>query len=301
MDFKQLRSFVAVADCGSFTQAASMLYASQPTVSAHIRQLEEELHARLFLRTTKSLSITPRGRELYAYAAQILSLQDRLLSTWVQDEAAIRLGASTIPASCILPEVLPAFRAQHPEAVFSIGQSNSAGVLAGLRAGRFELGLTGMEEREGELVFSPFFSDRMALLLPNTPHYRALLAANTPPGEILRTEPLLLRAAGSGSRKCVDAYFKEVGLAPAQLHIAALLDDQLSILRLVSAGLGVSILSGKAAQEACAQGAVLAHPLCAASAARRLYLVWRKADAPRAQTLAFVEFLRNFYAQRKGE
>ena len=41
MDFKQLRSFVAVADCGSFTQAAAKLYASQPTVSAHIRQLEE--------------------------------------------------------------------------------------------------------------------------------------------------------------------------------------------------------------------------------------------------------------------
>ena len=47
MDFKQLRSFVAVADCGSFTQAAAQLYTSQPTVSAHIRQLEEELQQRL--------------------------------------------------------------------------------------------------------------------------------------------------------------------------------------------------------------------------------------------------------------
>ena len=56
MDFKQLRSFVAVADCGSFTQAAAQLYTSQPTISAHIRQLEEELQQRLFLRTTKSLS-----------------------------------------------------------------------------------------------------------------------------------------------------------------------------------------------------------------------------------------------------
>lgn len=80
MDFKQLRSFVAVADCGSFTQAAAQLYTSQPTISAHIRQLEEELQQRLFLRTTKSLSITPHGRELYDYAVQVLSLQDRLLA-----------------------------------------------------------------------------------------------------------------------------------------------------------------------------------------------------------------------------
>ena len=84
MDFKQLRSFVAVADCGSFTQAAAQLYTSQPTISAHIRQLEEELQQRLFLRTTKSLSITPHGRELYDYAVQVLSLQDRLLAGWRQ-------------------------------------------------------------------------------------------------------------------------------------------------------------------------------------------------------------------------
>ena len=104
MDFKQLRSFVAVADCGSFTQAAAKLYASQPTVSAHIRQLEEELHETLFLRTTKSLAITPRGRELYDYAVHVLDLQEQLMRAWAQDERTIRLGASTIPSSCILPE-----------------------------------------------------------------------------------------------------------------------------------------------------------------------------------------------------
>ena len=60
-------------------QAAAKLYASQPTVSAHIRQLEEELHETLFLRTTKSLAITPRGRELYDYAVHVLDLQDDAL------------------------------------------------------------------------------------------------------------------------------------------------------------------------------------------------------------------------------
>ena len=107
MDFKQLRSFVAVVDCGSFTKAAARLYTPQPTVSAHIRQLEDELHERLFLRTTKSLAITPRGRELYEYAAHVLSLQDRLLSSWSEDQHLIRLGSSTIPSAYILPELLP--------------------------------------------------------------------------------------------------------------------------------------------------------------------------------------------------
>ena len=157
MDFKQLRSFVTVADCGSFTQAAVRLYTSQPTVSAHIRQLEDELHETLFLRTTKSLAITARGQELYDYAVHVLELQDQLLDAWAQDEHTIRLGASTIPSAYILPEVLPPFRAQHPDAVFSVLQSDSAGVLQQLRAGRFELGFAGAQEQSPELVFLPFF------------------------------------------------------------------------------------------------------------------------------------------------
>ena len=82
MDFKQLRSFVTVVELGSFTRAAERLYTSQPTVSAHIRALEEELHERLFLRTTKSLEITRRGKELYDYAVHILALQDKLTASW---------------------------------------------------------------------------------------------------------------------------------------------------------------------------------------------------------------------------
>ena len=296
MDFKQLRSFVAVADCGSFTLAAARLYSSQPTVSAHIRQLEDELRETLFLRTTKSLSITPRGRELYDYAVHVLDLKDQLLATWTQDEKTVRLGASTIPSSYILPELLPRYRALHPDAVFSIHQSDSAGILAGLRAGLFSLGFTGAEEPAADLSFLPFFRDRMVLIAPNNDRYRALLDRNTPVRELLRQEPLLLREAGSGSQKCADAFFEAEGLRAESLHVTARLNDQQSIKNLVAAGLGISIISGKAAQEDCRTGKLLAFPLAGKSAGRSLYLVWRKAEALRAPVLSFIEFVRDFYA-----
>lgn len=53
MEFKQLEAFVAVVDYGSFSEAARRLYLTQPTISAHIRSLEEELHSKLIIRTTK--------------------------------------------------------------------------------------------------------------------------------------------------------------------------------------------------------------------------------------------------------
>ncbi|MFR6467702.1 MAG: LysR family transcriptional regulator [Ruminococcus sp.] len=53
MEFKQLEAFVAVVDYGSFSEAARRLYLTQPTISAHIRSLEDELHMKLIIRTTK--------------------------------------------------------------------------------------------------------------------------------------------------------------------------------------------------------------------------------------------------------
>ena len=85
MDFKQLRSFTAVVQYRSFTKAAEKTYLSQPTVSAHIRMLEEELHTRLLIRDTKNLEITPKGWELYECAVHILELQDHLLQRWAEE------------------------------------------------------------------------------------------------------------------------------------------------------------------------------------------------------------------------
>ena len=61
MEFKQLEAFVAVVDYGSFSEAARRLYLTQPTISAHIRSLEDELHMKLIIRTTKKTTITPKA------------------------------------------------------------------------------------------------------------------------------------------------------------------------------------------------------------------------------------------------
>ena len=71
MELKQLQSFCAVVKYRSFTKAAEKLYLSQPTISTHVRQLEEEFQTSLIIRTTKSVEVTPRGQELYECACNI--------------------------------------------------------------------------------------------------------------------------------------------------------------------------------------------------------------------------------------
>lgn len=295
MDFKQLRSFVTVVELGSFTRAAERLYTSQPTVSAHIRALEEELHERLFIRTTKSLEITKRGRELYDYAVHILTLQDKLTASWAQDEMTIRIGTSTIPSAYILPEVLPQFRQSHPDTHFVIHQSDSRGILGGLFSGQFDLGLVGMKTAEDNVVFTPFYADEMMLITPNVPRFSALVGKTSAVSEILLGEPLLMREDGSGSQKCVDDYLSTSGIDPSALHIAARLNDQESVKNLVAGGLGVAIISQKAIQEELKHGKLLSFPLGCRSAQRMFYLVQRKGDILSAQGKAFADFVLHFY------
>ena len=167
MDFKQLQSFVAVVKYKSFTKAAEQLYIAQPTISAHIRQLEEEFSKRLVIRSTRSVEVTPRGWELYECAKTILELRDNLIQTWNDEEKQIiRLGASTIPSAYILPEILPEFGKMYPEVYFVVNQIDSQGVVQGLLHGNYDLGLVGMELEQEQLAFVPFYRDRMVLITP---------------------------------------------------------------------------------------------------------------------------------------
>ena len=81
MDFKQLESFVAVVDEGSFSNAAERLQLSQSMVTIHVRNLEAELGTRLLNRTTRSMELSSDGRTYYYYAKQMLKLTD-LLRDW---------------------------------------------------------------------------------------------------------------------------------------------------------------------------------------------------------------------------
>ena len=94
MDFKQLESFVAVVDEGSFSNAAERMQLSQSMVTIHIRNLENELGTRLLNRTTRSMELTGDGRTFYYYAKQILKLnRDSMfaLTRANQDEKAAAL------------------------------------------------------------------------------------------------------------------------------------------------------------------------------------------------------------------
>ena len=86
MNLKQLEAFARVAECGSFSKAAKMLYLTQTTVRAHIASLEKELKARLFVRNTKEVSLSEEGKVLYQYARQMIELEKTIEQVFLKGE-----------------------------------------------------------------------------------------------------------------------------------------------------------------------------------------------------------------------
>ena len=297
MEFKQLESFAAVVRLNSFTKAAESLYMSQPTISTHIRALEEELGTRLIMRTTKNIEVTPEGVKLFEYAVNILELRDRMVSECSEGaKKIIHLGASTIPSAYILPEILPEFGKLYPNAFFVIHQTDSRGVVEGLTDGVYDVGLIGMPCEKESIYSVPFCKDRMVLITPVSEQYLNYQAERAEPVEILRNSPVILRERGSGSKKSADFFLEQAGLSDSQLQVSARVNDPEAIKNLVAGGLGVSIISMRAARNFLREKRILAFELTDKTDSRDLYVTCRRDQMDRSTVRDFMDFITKYYA-----
>ena len=297
MEFKQLESFAAVVRLNSFTKAAESLYISQPTISTHIRALEDELGTRLIMRTTKNIEVTPEGMKLFDYAVNILELRDRMVGECSAGaRQIIHLGASTIPSAYILPEILPRFGKLNPNAFFIIHQTDSKGVAEGLSDGIYEVGLIGMPCEKDTLRCVPFCKDRMVLITPVSEEFLSAQAQGVSPVEILRRSPVILREKGSGSKKSADYFLEQAGLSDEQLQVSARVNDPEAIKNLVAGGLGVSIISKRAAKNFLQEKRILAFELPEHANSRDLYVICRRDQADRSPVKEFMEFITKYYS-----
>lgn len=299
MEFRQLESFCAVVRYQSFTKAAEKLYISQPTISTHIRMLEQEFNSRLIIRTTKNIEITPHGKKLFACAQKIFTLKNDLIQKWSEEnKKIIRIGASTIPADYILPEVLPLFCQKYPDIQLHIHQNDSGNILQSILNGKFTIGMVGMKSFEKELDFVPFFHDEIVMITPkqeNFLHFSQKAFNQDDLISLLKKETIILREQGSGSKKRLESYFEQINLSEKSLNIIARLNDQESIKKLVASGLGISFISAKAITDA---DNLLTIKLPENNLTRSLYFAYHKDYILKEHILSFIKFVQKFYAKK---
>ena len=299
MEFKQLEAFVAVVENKSFSEAARQLNLTQPTISAHIQTLEQELNSRLLIRTTKKLTITQRGLQLYDCASNMLNMRKNIIDEFTgHNKKIIDLAVSTIPSSYLLPEILGAFTKQISDIYFHPWQSDSLGAVSRVLDGSVDLALIGNTFDEPDCCFIPFRQDKLVIATPVNDHYLQL-EKKSKSGALefsdFLKEPFIMRETGSGTKKEIDRYLEERNIPASSLRIVARMNDLEAIRKSVAGGLGISILSACSARDLADTHQILMFPLNSEKAVRTFYIVYSKNRILKPHVKQFLKFVKDFY------
>ena len=220
-DFR-LKVFHTVAVKLSFTKAASGLFISQPAVTKHIHELEQQLGLPLFKRNGNSIALTAAGQVLLQYSEKIFDTYAALESELAQlndiTGGSLRIGASTTIAQNILPRILALFKKAYPSISFSFVQGNTDSITLQVIAEKLDIGLVEGNSHFPQVAYEPFTKDEIVLVTRSNGNL-AKRTEITP--QELTSIPLVLREQGSGTLDVVYKALAQVKISPKDLQIEA--------------------------------------------------------------------------------
>ncbi|MEG0797381.1 MAG: LysR family transcriptional regulator [Acidaminococcaceae bacterium] len=245
-----LKTLVAVVECQGFTKAATVLNLSQPSVSLHIKRLEEEFGLVLLQRSQqqKKFVVTAAGQHLYERSKQLLRLYADTkteLAEYAQGtRGKLHIGATLTIGEYFLPAFLGRFCAENPTLDVQVSIANTAAICQKVAAFEVNIGLIEGRAEYGKFVQEEFYRDELVLIAPVT----ATVASADPSKAVWIT-----REEGSGSRQEWERYLTEQQLSPRNTIVFS---SNYAVKEAVSNGLGLALVSEHIARQAEARGEV---------------------------------------------
>lgn len=294
LDLHKLEIFYWVAELRSFSQAADLLSLRQPTVSAHIQELEQSVGGKLLYRIRGRVSLTPLGQLLAERAKNLLAFKRETVAAVELFHGTLSgelwIGGSNIPGEYFLPQRLGAFTKKYPAVRPILRIGDSAGIIDDLLDGKVELAVVGYKAEDSRLRFEKIWDDEMILAVPKDHPWGRRKSIQV---SDLKTEKFISRERGSGTLESMRQLLAKSGEpADGVLTISMELGSTEAIKEAVLAGYGISILSRIAIRQELADGRLVEVPIRDLVMERGFYEVYhgRRPLHPNAQ--AFRDFLR---------
>ncbi len=293
-DLVRLKSFLYAAEQMSFTEAARLLHLTQPTVSHHIKGLEQELGVSLFDRTGARLRLTDAGRFLLPRARKIVrqynSMQELMASLEEDTVGHLRIACSTTCGKYLLPQFAARFKERHPGVEVTIFSCTSEDIVPRLLGGEAELGVVSYEARQQGIDAQEFFVDAISLLVPTEHPWTRWPAVD--PTDLLE-EKIIIREPTSGTLRVMLSELAKHSLSLDDLDIFLELGNAEAIVMTIAAGFGVSFVSRLAAACSRNRGEVIEVPVAGLQLRRQIYMIRRSLETPVPAREAFWEFIHH--------
>lgn len=241
MEIRQLRAFVAIAELGTFTAGAQRVHVTQAAISMQIRQLENELGAKLFIRAPRRVMLTEAGEQLLERARQILRDHDAAIDEIAElagaERGRLRIGsASAMVATDVLPKLLKEIRKLHPGAETTVGSGTSEALVQQILAGELDVAFVSLPVEARGINTERLIQDQLVAVA--SPRHR-LAKQRTISAYTLAGEKLILGERGGNTRRLIDLFFAQAGVT---LNVSMELSRQAAIRRMVEEDMGVGIV-----------------------------------------------------------
>jgi DNA-binding transcriptional LysR family regulator len=285
-DSRELRAFVILARCGSFTKAARQLSLSQSAVSHSIKALETDAGCRLLDRMGKTVSLTLAGEQLLRYSEKILTDMGDARAALVQlgkwGHARLRLAASATACQYLLPGVLRQFKRDFPKAIIHIEAVDTPQAMELLHERRVDLAIALQTEDMGGFHFQRLFVDDLAFILaPDHPW----VTSGSGPVDVPRQNYIFYRPASQTSRLISD-YFQRTGIA---LNNVIEIGSMEAIKEMAKVGLGIALLPRWMVDKDLRQKTLVAMPVGPRKLRRVWGVLWRREHPLNVAQDAFVK------------
>ncbi len=285
---KQFRYFDALARTGHFGRAADTCAISQPALSMQIKDLEEALGAQLFERGARSVQLTPLGEDLAARVREILRAVDEIgdLARAADDRLVGRLRIGVIPtvAPYLLPRVMQRLAADHPDLDMYIRETVTPKLIAELSEGRLDAAILALPASEPSLTEEALFDEDFVLIRPS-----AEAKAPVPSNEGLRAMRLLLLEEGHCFRDQALSFCDMRTAQPREMLDGSSLS---TLVQMVSAGIGVTLLPEMALPVETRSADVAVQRFPKPQPSRTIGMVWRKSSPLTGQLQQLAELVQ---------
>ena len=286
LTLRQLRYFDALAEHGHFGRAADVCAISQPALSVQIKELEESFGAPLLERTTRRVRLTSFGEDVLVRVRDILRSVDELgdMARAAQSGLTGRLRLGVIPtiAPYLLPALLREVKTTFPDMSLMVRETMTANLLTELHAGRIDTAIVALPVSETAFTEVPLWSEEFVLVRPDSE-----AAAPVPAPDTLERERLLLLEEGHCFR---DQALSFCSLPSVRPHEGLDGSSLSTLVQMVGAGLGVTVIPEMAVPVDTPAAAVSVARFAGAQPARTIGMIWRKSSplAPQLQELSEV-------------
>src|SRR3970040_276791 len=219
MDFR-LKVFYTVANRLSFTKAAAELFITQPAISKHIQELEEEYKIKLFDRNGNKISLAQAGRLLLSHTNKIFEIYREIdfnMSALInQQRGLLRIGASTTISQYIIPPLLAHFHQNLKDVKVNLRNGNTEQIENALLNKEIEIGIVEGQSKKKTIKYTSFLKDELVLVCNSK---NALISKTEITQEDLLKMNFLMREHGSGTLEVIEHALKHLNIKLSQLTI----------------------------------------------------------------------------------